>query len=859
MGYHDAFDSSAHASFQNGAESWPLEVDSGSDVGNDLVIGKPGPQEIFLPFKITSLFRRRDSRVGDVRLGAGATARAITVADDSIPSVTSRGLSMLNVPPIRPVPKCLFGNAKVFDSCAKAALSKILARLKWPMTVDGSNLRRLLQVLHVLSLVGAGAQTCDSASTVWYAPSGRCEPCGGTDQLCCKAGGQGACRAGLGLSCAVRTDPSGTDSVSSVYGLAYVCVRTGQQITQTATPANTDVAANDSVLVDQSFDPDAPRRVHKETGLMQWRDSPPASVPAAKHWPMQFDRMLGLSLFFYEQQRMGALPPDTRAPWRADSLKKEGGGWLDGDTFRCGYADAGDFLKFMLPGAHSIARLAWATHRYKGRLRRTHFDGTNNYRWAREAVKWGTDFLARAVENDRILLHQGDIDADHGYIGLSELYPDFDRTPVFCESGACSDVAGATAAALAHGALAFKDRKRVSSKYWSKAKSAYAQTNVGGSLTNSNDVFAPLKIYYTSSGVASHVFFAAASMYAACKGLDACGDDEAARYKADADAMGAAKEPDGNAKWFWPASSWDNAWFDAAVLMAAQGDDGPEVYGQPAYRAFLADFANRWVTGADPVAVSPRGQRWVNAWASMRYSLNGAAVLLLWSELDDGFAAAAKVSPQQARCAAVRQILYAGGMNDRGSYIAGFGDAPVQRNHHRSSVCAPWEQQDSDDNSCAKLFTDVVDPRGSCPTFEDESAGICYVSANRPNKWMTAGALVGGPKSADDAGDQERSPYADEGWRDFRTDYVGSEQALDYNAGFTLALASTLALPESFWTDGCEGVDDFSESLGKAQADKPHVEERFSDSDVYTFADFEKYGYTRSLDRDWFWKGPYAY
>ena len=40
--------------------------------------------------------------------------------------------------------------------------------------------------------------------------------------------------------------------------------------------------------------------------------------------------MLGQSFFFYEIQRSGRLPPDTRVPWRGDSLKNASGGSLDG-------------------------------------------------------------------------------------------------------------------------------------------------------------------------------------------------------------------------------------------------------------------------------------------------------------------------------------------------------------------------------------------------------------------------------------------------------------------------------------------------------------------------------------------------
>lgn len=83
--------------------------------------------------------------------------------------------------------------------------------------------------------------------------------------------------------------------------------------------------------------------------------------------------MLGMSFFFYEIQRAGRLPPDTRPPWRGDSLKKDGGGNLD-SVYEGGYFDAGDHNKFMLPMAYSVARLCWATHRYSEGMKNTFFD-----------------------------------------------------------------------------------------------------------------------------------------------------------------------------------------------------------------------------------------------------------------------------------------------------------------------------------------------------------------------------------------------------------------------------------------------------------------------------------------------------
>jgi endoglucanase len=84
-------------------------------------------------------------------------------------------------------------------------------------------------------------------------------------------------------------------------------------------------------------------------------------------------QILGMSYFFYEVNRAGRLPPNTRAPWRADTLKKSAGGSLDGQ-WEGGYFDAGDHNIFQLPQAYSIARLIWILHAFPKALKQTYFD-----------------------------------------------------------------------------------------------------------------------------------------------------------------------------------------------------------------------------------------------------------------------------------------------------------------------------------------------------------------------------------------------------------------------------------------------------------------------------------------------------
>jgi endoglucanase len=101
--------------------------------------------------------------------------------------------------------------------------------------------------------------------------------------------------------------------------------------------------------------------------------------------------MLGMSYFFYEVNRAGRLPPSTRAPWRADTLKRTGGGSLDGQ-WEGGYFDAGDHNKFMLPQAYAVARLAWTLQAFPTALEKTSFDVSRAH-----TTHWPSHALLHAV------------------------------------------------------------------------------------------------------------------------------------------------------------------------------------------------------------------------------------------------------------------------------------------------------------------------------------------------------------------------------------------------------------------------------------------------------------------------------
>lgn len=189
--------------------------------------------------------------------------------------------------------------------------------------------------------------------------------------------------------------------------------------------------------------------------------------------------------------------------------------------------------------------------------------------------------------------------------------------------------------------------------------------------------------------------------------------------------------------------------------MAGLGFEGPKIDSNPAFTHFLAAFADKWTSGRSPIKcaiphrtrvcqqirclcqciqrqqaicapqdvslrtpaqltgavtcrLSPLGQRFILQWGSNRYAAAGAAVLLMWADLDASMQITKRVSPQDARCAAVKQLHYIAGDNDRGSYVAGWGESPPQRNHHRNAVCAPWEQMAEPGKVCDRCARSLL-------------------------------------------------------------------------------------------------------------------------------------------------------
>ncbi|HEY9669181.1 MAG TPA: glycoside hydrolase family 9 protein [Coleofasciculaceae cyanobacterium] len=178
--------------------------------------------------------------------------------------------------------------------------------------------------------------------------------------------------------------------------------------------------------------------------------------------------------------------------------------------------------------------------------------------------------------------------------------------------------------------------------------------------------------------------------------------------------------------------SWDDKSYGAAILLAQET-------GKTQYKNAVESWLNYWTdkSGAG-VTYTNGGLAWISQWGSLRYSANTAFLAGIYSDT---------VNDPNGRYSgfAESQIDYILGKNPNNrSYVVGFGNNSPVNPHHRAAH--------------GSLTNNINDPI--------------------INRHVLYGALVGGPSAPDD------NAYTDD-----RTNYITNEVALDYNAGFTGALA----------------------------------------------------------------------
>ncbi|XP_010912682.2 endoglucanase 9 [Elaeis guineensis] len=431
---------------------------------------------------------------------------------------------------------------------------------------------------------------------------------------------------------------------------------------------------------------------------------------------------LSKSLIFFEGQRSGKLPPGQNLKWRTDS------GLTDGLTENVdltgGYYDAGDNVKFGFPMAFTTTMLAWSVLEFGIWMPR-------ELDHAREAVRWGTDYLLKACSAlpEALYVQVGDPNADHKCWQRAEDMSTPRSVYKVTPSNPGSDVAAETAAALAAASLVFR---RVDGNYSKKllqtAEKAFAFANqYRGNYSDSlSSVVCPF--YCSYSGYQDELLWGAAWLLMATQNSSYLSYVQSLGINSDSDTF-----------------SWDNKIPGARVLLArgylVEKNEAASVFKEQAERfvcSVLPDSSSRSVN------YTPGG---------LLYKLNGSNLQYVTSAsfLLSVYAKYLKISKQTFSCGDMvvtpsilrkvvqKQVDYILGDNPRGlSYMVGFGNNFPQRIHHRGSSISSI-LSNSQNIGC--------------------NQGFQFYYATNANPNVLIGAVVGGPDQNDEFSD-DRSNYA---------------------------------------------------------------------------------------------------
>ncbi|MEB3210668.1 MAG: glycoside hydrolase family 9 protein [Leptolyngbyaceae bacterium] len=367
-----------------------------------------------------------------------------------------------------------------------------------------------------------------------------------------------------------------------------------------------------------------------------------------------YGEALQKSLLFYEAQRSGPLPDDTRIEWRGDSAMNDGADV--GIDLSGGYYDAGDHVKFGFPMASSMTMLSWGVVEY-----REAYERSGQLDEALDAIRWGTDYILRAHVTDSQGTREfwgqvGDGHVDHAYWGPAEEMRM--NRPAFKidRQNPGSDLAGESAAALAAASIIFRE-----------SDPAYADRLLDNAIQlfefadqyrgRYSDAIPNAQSFYNSwSGYMDELSWSAAWLHRATG--DRTYLDKAEQYYQGL-----------NPQW---TQNWDNKSYGAATLLA-------QATGKSEYRQDAEAWLDYWSNPSGGIQYTSGGLAWLDQWGSTRYSANTAFIAGVYSDTVNDYG-------DRYANFAENQIDYLLGDNPNNfSYMVGFGDNYALNPHHRSA------------------------------------------------------------------------------------------------------------------------------------------------------------------------------
>ncbi|XP_046580083.1 LOW QUALITY PROTEIN: endoglucanase E-4-like [Haliotis rubra] len=362
-----------------------------------------------------------------------------------------------------------------------------------------------------------------------------------------------------------------------------------------------------------------------------------------------YEKVLGLSILFYDAQRSGKLPANNPISWRGDSSLTDRG--EDGKDLTGGWYDAGDLMKDNFPMASATTILSWGFLKWSDAYKKAGQED-NMY----DMIKTPLDYFLKCWNPTKkeYYVQIGEGSLDSSYWGRPEDMPPNQKAFKVTAAAPGSDAAGITAAALAAGSMLFlsKDPK-YSTTLLDAAVSLYNFAKTYKGIYSKS--IAPAAAGYPSSGYNDELCVAASLLYKATK------KDS---YLVDAKGFHVA-----STSW---ALSWDDAIVECQLMLY-------ELTNDASYKTEVESFLTSWRPGGT-VTYSPCGLAFRSKWGSLRYDANAVFVALAAAE--DG------IHPLENRQWALSQINYMLGDNKQDmSFVIGFGTKYPLQPHHRASSC----------------------------------------------------------------------------------------------------------------------------------------------------------------------------
>ena len=369
-----------------------------------------------------------------------------------------------------------------------------------------------------------------------------------------------------------------------------------------------------------------------------------------------YGEALQMALLFYELQRSGDIPEETRCNWRGDSGMTDGAD--NGVDLTGGWYDAGDNMKFNLPMAYSAAMLGWSVYEdYEA------YQESGQLSYALSNIRWANDYFIKCHTADYEYYYQvGDGGLDHGWWGPAETMsmnrPSYKVT--LTHPG--SSVVAEAAASLAVCSICFKtEDPEYSETCLSHARKLYEFAETTASDAGYIEDGVALAYYNINSGCEDEISWAATWLYLAT-------GEEA--YLADAEEHIEKANQDYN----W-AHCWDDVHDGTRLLLA-------RITGKEQHKEKIEANLDWWTVGYDGTRVTytPKGLAWLDSWGSLRYATTQAFLAYLYAEYEGCSSDKADIYIEFAES----QINYALGSTGR-SFVCGFGENYPVNPHHRTA------------------------------------------------------------------------------------------------------------------------------------------------------------------------------